>query len=161
LFSGLTEALGSGKAPPDDTRPTYICKGFARVDWAGPVEKLRQLIVLDSIPRNENLVRSLETQANIYEATFDNADGSIRCSLHYKMALIWVYKLEDAFIDCLQTKDPVTLLILAYYALLVETMKRAWVMHGSADHILFVCNKYILHDYSDFLPWPTEAVKVI
>ncbi|KAF5686021.1 C6 finger domain-containing protein [Fusarium circinatum] len=161
LFSGLTEALGSGKAPPDNPRPTYICEGFARVDWVGPVETLRHVIVSDSHPRNEDYVRSLETIANIYEATFGNADGSIKCPLHFKSVLIWVYMMEDAFIDCLQTKDSIALLILAYYAPLVQAMKRAWFIHGRAEHILFVCNKYIAKDYSDFLQWPTEAVRAI
>ncbi|ENH67348.1 6-hydroxy-D-nicotine oxidase [Fusarium oxysporum f. sp. cubense race 1] len=139
LFSGLTEALGSGKAPPDDPRPTYICEGFARVDWTVSVGKLRDLIVSDALPRNDVFVRSLETLTNIYEATFGSEDGCIRCPLHYKMVLIWVYMMEDTFIDCLQTKDPVALLLLAYYAPLVQTVKRAWFLHDWADHILLVC----------------------
>ncbi|KAI7763959.1 hypothetical protein LZL87_006341 [Fusarium oxysporum] len=146
LFSGLTEALGSGKAPPDDPRPTYICEGFARVDWTVSVGKLRDLIVSDALPRNDVFVRSLETLTNIYEATFGSEDGCIKCPLHYKMVLIWVYMMEDTFIDCLQTKDPVALLLLAYYSPLVQTVKRAWFLHGWADHILL---------------WPTEAVRVI
>nr|RBR00010.1 hypothetical protein FVER53263_08729 [Fusarium verticillioides] len=146
LFSGLTEALGNGKVPPDDPRPTYICEGFTRVDWAGPVEKLHSLIVSCSHLRKEDFARSLETIANIYEATFGKADGSIKCPLHYKRVLIWVYMMEDTFIDCLQSKDSIALLILAYYAPLVQTMKRAWFIHGWADHILF---------------WPKVAVKAI
>ncbi|KAH7470410.1 hypothetical protein FOMA001_g14421 [Fusarium oxysporum f. sp. matthiolae] len=161
LFSGLTEALGSGKAPPDDPRPTYICEGFARVDWTISVGKLRDLIVSDALPRNDVFVRSLETLTNIYEATFGSEDGCIRCPLHYKMVLIWVYMMEDTFIDCLQTKDPVALLLLAYYAPLVQTVKRAWFLHDWADHILLVCKKYVVHNYRDFLQWPTEAVRVI
>jgi hypothetical protein len=161
LFSGLTEVLCNVKVPLDDPRPTYICEGFARVDWAGPVEKLRSLIVSCSHLRKEDFARSLETIASIYEATFGNADGSIKWPLHYKRVLIWVYMMEYTFIDCLQSKDSIALLILAYYAPLVQTMKRAWFIHGLADHILFVCDKYIAHDYSDFLQWPKEAVKAI
>jgi hypothetical protein len=77
------------------------------------------------------------------------------------MVLIWVYMMEDTFIDCLQTKDPVALLLLAYYAPLVQTVKRAWFLHDWADHILLVCKKYVVHNYRDFLQWPTEAVRVI
>ncbi|KAL6402757.1 hypothetical protein AUP68_14093 [Ilyonectria robusta] len=161
LFSGLTAPLGSNSAPPSDPRPTCVCEGFIRVDWIDPVARLRDLVMSASTPRNDVYVRSLHTLADVYEATFGDEQGCVKTPLHNKVVLIWLYLMEDDFIAFLQEKDAVALLLLAYYAPLIKTMKRSWFLHGWAEHIIRVSNMYITDDYAHFLQWPAEAVRSI
>ncbi|KAJ9419806.1 6-hydroxy-D-nicotine oxidase [Fusarium oxysporum] len=161
LFSGLTAPLGSNSVPPSDPRPTCVCEGFIRVNWIDPVARVRDLVMSASTPRNDVYVRSLHTLANIYEATFGDEQGCVKTPLHNKVVLIWLYMMEDDFTAFLQEKDAVALLLLAYYAPLVKTMKRSWFLHGWAEHIIRVSNIYISDDYAHLLQWPAEAVRSI
>ncbi|EXL40274.1 hypothetical protein FOCG_17162 [Fusarium oxysporum f. sp. radicis-lycopersici 26381] len=162
LFSGLTEPFGSNSGvPPEDPRPTCVCKGFARVDWTDPVARLHDLVMSTATSSNDVYADSLRMLAAIYEVTFGDKDGSAKAPLHYKAVLIWIYLMDDAFIECLQRKDPIALLLLAYYAPLIKTLKREWFLHSWAEHILQASEMYITDDYADFLQWPAAAVRSI
>lgn len=161
LFSGPTEPLGVRSAPPDDPRPTCVCQGLVRIDWINPIERLRALIASSATPHNHVYVSSLNTLSAIYEGTFGDDEGHVKCPLFYKLPLVWIYMMEDPFVECLQKRDAIALLLLAYYAPLIKTMKREWFLHGWAEHIIEICRKYITHDFVDFLQWPSQAIEAI
>ncbi|KAH7186593.1 hypothetical protein DER44DRAFT_737314 [Fusarium oxysporum] len=161
LFSGLTEPLGRRNPPPEDPRPTCVCQGFVRVDWTDPLARLHDLVISTETPSDTVYVRSLQMLTAIYEGTFGDREGCVKTPLRHKAVLIWVYMMEDAFIERLQRKKAIALLLLAYYAPLIKTMKREWFLHGWAEHILRASEMYITDDYIDFLQWPAEAVRSI
>ncbi|EWZ29379.1 uncharacterized protein FOBCDRAFT_277031 [Fusarium oxysporum Fo47] len=162
LFSGLTEPFGSNSGiPPEDPRPTCVCRGFVRVDWTGPVARLHDLVMSTATSSNGVYVDSLQMLTAIYEVTFGDNDGSVKAPLHHKAVLIWIYLMDGSFVECLQRKDPIALLLLAYYAPLIKTLKRDWFLHGWAEHILRASEMFITDDYADFLQWPAAAVRSI
>ncbi|KAH7129948.1 hypothetical protein B0J13DRAFT_133830 [Dactylonectria estremocensis] len=161
LFAGLMEPLGPAGAQPEDPRPTCACEGFARVDWVQPMERLRNLVAEQQGPDREVYMSSFDIIASIYEATFGDDDGRVKCSMIYKMILVWPYMIDDSFLTCLQKMDAVALMLVAFYAPLLKTMKRSWYMDGWAEHILTQLQPKLTESFSDLLQWPIDAIKVI
>lgn len=161
LFSGLTEPLSGRNSPPDDPRPTCVCEGFVRLDWVDQIERLRTLVASSATPSKEVYAPSLAVLSAIYEGTFGDDEGRVKCPLYNKMPLVWIYTMQDDFVECLQKEDNVALLLLAYYAPLVKTMKRDWFLHGWAEHILGACRMYVTGGFAEFLEWPAKAVAVL
>lgn len=161
LFAGLMEPLGPAGAQPEDSRPTCVCEGFARVDWVQPIKRLRSLVAEQHGPDSEVYVSSFDIIAQMYEATFGDEDGCVKCSMIYKMILIWPYMIDDSFLACLQRMDSVALMLVAFYAPLLKTMKRCWYIDGWAEHILTQLQPKLTDGFSDLLQWLIDAIKVI
>lgn len=70
------------------------------------------------------------------------------------MVLRWLYVMEDDFVASLQSKDAMALLILAYFAPLLNTMSKAWFLKGWAEHLLTSIRIFIDKEYVEWLEWP-------
>jgi hypothetical protein len=160
LFSGLMEPFNDNNYQSQDARPTCICEGFLRVNWEAPLNRLHYL--LSRQESNKNIyIQSFNIIASIYEATFGNDQGTYDCPPMFKRVLSFLYFVEDPFVTLLQGKDTMSMLILAYYAPLLKTMKRCWFMDGWASHILCSIRDIIEGDKAQFLVWPTQVMESI
>lgn len=95
----------------------------------------------------------------IYEATYGNKDGLYNGPSNYKMILLWLYVMEDSFVSLVQRKDNMALLIVAYFAPLLKTMRRAWFLKGWTEHLLASIQIFITEDYASWLAWPIKVAK--
>ncbi|KAF2649959.1 hypothetical protein K491DRAFT_683406 [Lophiostoma macrostomum CBS 122681] len=158
LFSGLLKPLGPTESPPDDPRPTCVCENFLHIDWIDPLDILRTFITSQHPLEGAQLyLRSYNTIAAIYEATYGNTDGLLSVHPAHKQVLLWPYSMESSFVDCLRAKDPIALLLLAYYAPLIKTMKRSWYMSAWPDHLLATIQVILGPKYAAWLAWPHEV----
>ncbi|KAJ0424567.1 hypothetical protein BJY00DRAFT_308994 [Aspergillus carlsbadensis] len=163
LFSGLLAPLAPSSEPgPSSATPACVEEGYPRFEWEEPFRRLRDLITSDEdslVTDTENVPVYLEAYERIkaiYEATFGNADGQFTCPPENKFIFIWLYTVEQRFVACLQQRRPLSLLILAYYALLLTTMKRDWFMRTWPRHLLARIRGLLGHGYGEWLRWPLE-----
>lgn len=49
----------------------------------------------------------------------------------------WVYRLPERFVNLLEQKEPVSLVILAHWAMLLKYMRSVWFMEGWDEHVLY------------------------
>jgi hypothetical protein len=161
LFKGLTEPLGPASEMPDDLRPTYIIDNLPRLDWGEALATLGSFVMPEETKENIAICESFGLLVSIYEATFGDTNGQYKCASSCKMVLIWLYLMEDEFIACLINKDHRALLLLAYYAPLLKTMKRAWLLNGWPEHILQALKDTIDEEYKEYVVWPTRAVEAL
>jgi hypothetical protein len=163
LFSGLLEPLAPSSEPdPKSTTPACIEEGYRRLEWEEPMRRLRDLITSNKDSADTDTadtavyLQAYERIESIYEATFGNADGQFTCPPKNKFIFIWLYMVEERFVACLQQRRPLSLLILAYYALLLTTMKRDWFMRTWPRHLLTRIQKLLGEGYEEWLRWPLE-----
>lgn len=48
----------------------------------------------------------------------------------------WVYRLPERFVNLVEQKEPVSLVILAHWAMLLKYMRSVWFMEGWDEHVL-------------------------
>ncbi|KAF1949809.1 hypothetical protein CC80DRAFT_428107 [Byssothecium circinans] len=158
LFSGLLKPLGPVKPPLEDTRPTRVCENFARLDWVDPLTSLCTLITSQAPHEGAQVyLRSFDTLAAIYDATYGNKHGLSSGHTAHNHVLLWLYSMESSFVDLIRAKDPIALLLLAYYAPLIKTMRRAWFMSAWPDHLLATIQTLLGPDYAHWLAWPLHV----
>lgn len=162
LFRGLMAPLGHRNGPPDDVRPTCLCEGFARLDWEPALERLQTLVSEQRYfteDTHDTYLAAVDLLASIYDATFGDANGRMKSPTGHKMALIWIYMMESAFVTGLQRLDTVALLLLAYYAPLLKTMDSCWFVKGWPEHILNALPRLMKDRQTEMLRWPIDAVE--
>lgn len=157
LFSELTAPLGpSPDAPGSESGPTCALEGFPRISWQKPLHKLRRYISSSESPNRDTYLRSFDTLSAIYEATFGTEDGSYDGPPENRFVFGWLYRLDKDLAACLSRKEPLSLLLLSYYALLFKTMAKCWFLDGWADHILTTTRTYLGQAFMPCLRWPME-----
>lgn len=160
LFTGLMEPLGGVEsAPVEDQRPTYVRDGFPRVDWIEPLDELRRWIASHESPDTIMYLRSSESLADIYEATYGDRDGTYKGVPSNHFIFGWLYRMQDPFVASLRRKEPIALLILAYYAPLLKTLKKCWFLDGWSEHLLTSIGEVLAPDLSGWLQWPLEITR--
>ncbi|KAL4862094.1 hypothetical protein BDV12DRAFT_49931 [Aspergillus spectabilis] len=157
LFSGLMSPLDSpGEEHLNSSEPRYVENNFPRVDWEGPLYRLREMIASSESPDAAVCLEAYHVVEAIYEATYGKGDGSITCPARHKFVFVWLYGMDPQFVRCLQQRHPLSLLVLAYYAFLLTTMQRDWFIQSWPGHLLTRIYDLIDRNYVEWLRWPLE-----
>jgi hypothetical protein len=164
LFSGLLQPLvpddGCSKSE-NDTRPRYEYENFPSIDWIDPLNRLKSFIASQdgNDAHHCSYVEAFETLARVYEATFGNKDGLLTVHPGFKLPLSWLYFMDASFVALLRAKDPMALLLLACFAPLLKTIKRAWFQTAWTDHLLVTIARLLGSEYAAWLEWPISVSK--
>ena len=71
----------------------------------------------------------------------------------------WLYRLDDDFVHCVRDKQPLGLVTLSFYAVLLYMMEQEhWWSRGWATHILQTIRRVLPKDFHDLLRWPLDEV---
>lgn len=163
IFSGLAEPLRSRTSWHEGTpyRPTCLRQGFPRLDWTGPLRELRRAIETRACGDAAVHLDALSWISAIYEATY-GLDDTGRCTVDpvFRHAFIWLYYVDDGFITHLQEGDSASLLILVYYALLVDNVRDGWFWQGWTEHLFLAAQRQMEPDWSPLLRWPLEVLRL-
>lgn len=97
---------------------------------------------------------ALTRLAESYEETALGPDGHIHVQSEYSVVLRWPYQLEPRFIEIIEDRDPVALVILAHWALLLRTLEteRFWFLQGWSSHLLNEIGGIIPMEYLSWVP---------
>jgi hypothetical protein len=161
LFSGHLEPLGlatTNVSKNQISEPTYKREGFPRIDWEDPLQKLREAITARGGSGMPAYLDALEELAAIYHATYGDSHGVYTGADKNSHIFGWLYRLQAPFRDCLLRKEPVALLLLAYYAVLFKTTERCWYMDCWMEHLILTINTLIRGDLAFCMQWPIAQI---
>ncbi|EHY61059.1 hypothetical protein ABEF92_003100 [Exophiala dermatitidis] len=131
-----------------------------RIDWEEPLRQLHDHILLSFSSSSAScLVKAFESLVLVYEATFGRKDGTNRAPPKYRYVFVWLYSLTDEFVDHLLRKEPLALLLLAYYAVLIRTMEHRWFMQGWAEYLLMSVRGLVGEELARWLVWPENQIQ--
>ncbi|KAI5917393.1 hypothetical protein F4810DRAFT_717721 [Camillea tinctor] len=163
LFSGLMEPLGpkSDDEPEPEPNPTpaYLTEGFPRLDWERPVSEVRHLIATSEDPDATVCLKAFDALTTIYEANYGDSNGKCSGSPNDVHVFGWLYRMQIPFQASLQRNNPLSLLILAYFAVLFKVVHKCWFMDGWMEHIIPRINERLGDEYSQWMQWPMSQVK--
>ncbi|PGH12579.1 hypothetical protein AJ79_04200 [Helicocarpus griseus UAMH5409] len=66
----------------------------------------------------------------------------------------WLYRLPGAFIDAVKVKNPLALVILAHWCVLLKELEAIWFMEGWAGHIIAGIQKSLHANMNRLIEWP-------
>lgn len=159
LFSGHLEPFWHYSLTPSSLQPTFTLLNIKRLVWEEPLDRLRKFVELSDSLSTSVRLRALDAMIPIYEATYGRIiEQASDAKPLYRFVFHWMYWLEAEFIASLQQGDQVSLLILAYYAVLLNTMRSKWYMEQWAEHIIASIKEEIKQDLQCYLKWPLEAL---
>ncbi|KAH8196956.1 hypothetical protein TruAng_008883 [Truncatella angustata] len=164
---------GNEKPRGVDVLPTYLQEGFARMQWENQFNSLRQLISTtpsalrkDATPSERLEVQrtSLKAMENLhlrYSATYGrDLDGNYDGPPDGQFILGWLYHLDEDFVAHVRSREPIALLVLAYFTPLLHTLAKCWFLRGWPEHLLVQIRRMLQEDGSaagelDLAAWIT------
>ncbi|UPK99705.1 hypothetical protein LCI18_010640 [Fusarium solani-melongenae] len=159
LFSGYLEPFRHYSSAPSSLQPTFTRLNIKRLDWEEPLDCLRKFVELSDGSSTSVRLRALDAMIPIYAATYGRVEVQASdAEPLYRFVFHWMYWLEAEFIASLQQGDQVSLLILAYYAVLLNTMRSKWYMEPWSEHMITSIEEEIKQDLQCYLKWPLEVL---
>jgi hypothetical protein len=70
----------------------------------------------------------------------------------------WMIRLADDFVDCLQQRKPVSLVILAHFCVLLNDLSTFWWIRGWPEHLISEIYASVNGEYRMWLRWPMEEI---
>jgi hypothetical protein len=75
-----------------------------------------------------------------------------------QVLMAWVYRLPDEFINRLEQKDSMALVILSYWAMLLKYMQSVWFMKGWDVHVMGGIRVSLQSQFHQWIEWPMQQL---
>jgi hypothetical protein len=123
---------------------------------AGYEEQLRELqehVAFVSTPfdRADNM-KAMEVLLEMYANRYKGNDSE------YHVSFGWLYRMTEEFVDRLQQRDPIPLIIYAHFVVLMHDMERFWYMKGWTHHVMSGIFKALPAEHRPWIRWPMAIV---
>jgi hypothetical protein len=92
----------------------------------------------------------------ILQECYANRYGGVDSEYH--VAFAWLYRMSDNFLDQLQRRDPIPLIIYAHFVVLMHDMERFWYMKGWTYHVMEGIYMTLENEHRAWIRWPMAKV---
>ena len=75
------------------------------------------------------------------------------------LVFTWLVVVQASYVAQLERKEPMALVILAHYAVLLHTSKRQWWLDGRGAHLVQYICQLLPPEWLPAIHWPREAVR--
>ncbi|KAI0900089.1 hypothetical protein F4806DRAFT_277981 [Annulohypoxylon nitens] len=161
LYSGLMKPLFHNNPNEDATqnsKPSCSREDCPSREWQKPLGELRCLVTSSETPDTPCYIHALDELISIYEAVHGDESGTYTGPPEKKHIFGWLYRMKPPFIACLKRKERLALLILAYYAVLFQTMEKCWYLDGWMEHLILNINAVTGMGFSRWMQWPMSQL---
>lgn len=73
----------------------------------------------------------------------------------------WLYRLPEEMVSLLEEKEPYSLIVLAYWAVMLAFMEDAWFMRGWAEHVLVGISASLGLEFRAWVEWPLRRMRSV
>lgn len=128
-----------------------------------PLQQVRQLII-EKIPSHDpNLqtyLREFDSLFEAFTAKFEGLDDITDESSRYShIVFAWLYRISADFALRLQQKEPIALVILAYFVVLMKELDSVWFISPWIEHVMAGIDSFLSEDYRIWIQWPIEQIR--
>lgn len=87
-------------------------------------------------------------------------DSAVPDAAHRLSPLGWIYRVQDDFLERLQNKESLALVIFAYFAVVLKELELGWPADGWAEHIMAkIWEEVVGPDDRELIQWPMFRLK--
>ncbi|KAH8686094.1 C6 zinc finger protein [Tricladium varicosporioides] len=122
------------------------------------LNELREMIAetAKADPDLEMYLFSLDALAKSFPA--EAAPGTRATQASPQVTFVWFYRVSDTFVQRLQERRPLALLILSYFCVVLNDLSSFWWMKGWAQHLMGEIYSCINKDFQIWLRWPMSEI---
>jgi hypothetical protein len=167
IFSG---DLGPTPNPnPESVVPTTMQRpqeDFQIKNWQSELNRIEDLLDGMEGKSTESARSMLAALIKAFGAVFPSGELSsppqnCELSTRFMATMSWLYQIDDEFVNSVEARQESSLLILAYYAVLLATVESMWYMTGWARHLTQSVREELDPLYLTWLEWPAEQIDLI
>ncbi|KAJ6189335.1 hypothetical protein N7519_004243 [Penicillium mononematosum] len=70
----------------------------------------------------------------------------------------WIYTRPEEFISLLEAKEPLSLVVLAYWSILLKFMGSSWLMIGWDRHVIAGIRECLALEFHQWIEWPVSFI---
>jgi hypothetical protein len=122
------------------------------------LEALRRMIV--EVPSGTANMQIYLTALEALTRSFppNSHSGARSSQTSPQTAFVWIYRLSDEFLACLQRREPSALVILAHFCVFLNDLSSLWCMKGWVDHLLSEIYRSLDEEHRMWMNWPMEEI---
>lgn len=150
--SPSTDSDGSVGFPFGNNPSTHLRSLYARA-WEIPETRRRKSYI--------HALDDLEQFFILMDGHSESSSASaIPDAAHRLSPLGWIYRIQDDFLERLQNKESLALVIVAFFAVVLEELELGWPADGWAEHIMTkICEEVVEPDDRELIRWPMVRLK--
>ncbi|KAM0326584.1 hypothetical protein ACHAQA_006453 [Verticillium albo-atrum] len=130
------------------------------VEWENSLNEVSSLVSILANPEDRRVYqRDIGLLSKAFETTFGTPEEprpTVKGEVQH--VLSWLYQLESGFVERLERKEPIALILMGHFAVLLRTLDRYWFMDGWASHILSEVQQ-ASEASQKWLAWPIAVVQ--
>ncbi|XRM45013.1 transcription factor [Aspergillus tubingensis] len=129
-------------------------------DYRHHLETYRALLMA-SIPIEDSklpiYLQTLDRLRDSLDVIFGSHQGTIGMAL-FPLVFAWLYQLPDAVVGDLQRREPVALIMFAFFLYLLDRLDHVWFIYGWPRHILEGIRMHLDTEYSGYIQWAVDHI---
>jgi hypothetical protein len=122
------------------------------------LEALRHLIqdTASTVKDVQVYLTALEELSKSFPST--STPGTRSSQTSPQIVIVWLYRLSDEFLQCLQNRDSIALAIFAHFCVLLNDLGSCWWVKGWAEHLLSEIYTSLDAGHRTWMNWPMEEI---
>lgn len=98
-----------------------------------------------------------------FHSTFGTTNHETIVNPKFQTIMAWLYVLDDEYVNMLKEADPISMILLAHFAILLQTLETVWFLEGWSSHILQgvrdILEETSQQQWLQCLEWPQTQVQ--
>lgn len=118
------------------------------------LDELREhvdFVTKDTTCHKEDL-KSVDILREMFDNRYKGIDGE------YHVSFGWLFRMTDGFLDRLQQRDPIPMIIYAHFVVLIRVLEQFWYMQGWTHHVMNGIWDLLPREHRPWLDWPIKSV---
>ncbi|KAL3476041.1 putative Zn(II)2Cys6 transcription factor [Aspergillus californicus] len=104
-------------------------------------------------------IRTVDDLTDSFEQAYERRKHGCHGTELMPATIGWTFRLLDPMIDRLEAREPVALVILAHWAILLRYMREVWFMRGWDGHIIRGIRACLPSEFQAWIEWPGVVIQ--
>ncbi|KAL4913315.1 hypothetical protein BDW62DRAFT_220773 [Aspergillus aurantiobrunneus] len=156
IFTGVLEPVeedsGQDMAIPTPELDDELSRHIQRL------QEVRAMVILEIEADIELYVRAVNDLIDSFDRGYQRRRAGSHPAELMPFTIGWTFRLPETIIVRLEQREPVALVILAHWAILLRYMRDVWFMQGWDRHIVLGVRACLPEAYHAWIEWPEEVV---
>ncbi|KAL4807883.1 hypothetical protein BDV18DRAFT_109667 [Aspergillus unguis] len=153
IFTGVLEPSQQNReAAPNPELDAELARHMQRL------QGVKAMVAAEAGADREVFARTIDDLVKSFEEAYQARKARLSGTMLMPFTMGWTFRLPELMIERLEGREPIALVILAHWAILLRYMRDAWFMRGWDQHIILGIRDCLPGAYHAWIEWPEEVI---